>query len=129
MIVVDTNVIAYVLIENEFTPAARRLAENEAAWHAPHLWRSEMRNVVIGEMRRGRISGSEAVRTMQRAEALMSGRSHMVSTGTVLALAGRSRCSAYDLEFVALAEQLGVPLVTMDRQILREFPDIARPLA
>ena len=37
-----------------------------------------------------------------------------------------SNCSAYDCEFVALAQYLDVPLITADKKILREFPDIAR---
>jgi len=36
-----------------------------------------------------------------------------------------SDCSAYDCEYVALAQDLDVPLVTTDRQVLREFPKIA----
>ena len=38
-----------------------------------------------------------------------------------------SHCSAYDCEFVALALELEVPLVTADRQLLRSFPRIAVP--
>ena len=40
-------------------------------------------------------------------------------------LAAASTCSAYDCEFVALAQNLGAPLVTVDRQILSQFPEIA----
>ena len=36
-----------------------------------------------------------------------------------------STCSAYDCEFVALARQLSVKLVTQDKKLLREFPDTA----
>ena len=46
----------------------------------------------------------------------------------ILDLVASSTCSAYDCEFVALAQELGVPLVTTDKQILRDFPRIARPL-
>ena len=31
----------------------------------------------------------------------------------------------YDCEFVALAKQTGIPLVTEDAALLRAFPDIA----
>jgi predicted nucleic acid-binding protein len=43
----------------------------------------------------------------------------------VLTLTDSSTCSAYDCEFVALAKQLSVKLVTQDKKILREFPDVA----
>jgi predicted nucleic acid-binding protein len=36
-----------------------------------------------------------------------------------------SACSAYDCEFVALARAQRVPLLTTDRQLLREFPNVA----
>jgi predicted nucleic acid-binding protein len=37
----------------------------------------------------------------------------------------RSGCSAYDCEFVALAQSLGIPLVTVDKHVLRQFPGVA----
>jgi predicted nucleic acid-binding protein len=42
-----------------------------------------------------------------------------------LELAVRSKCTAYDCEYVTLAQDLGVPLVTADKQILRAFPKTA----
>ena len=36
-----------------------------------------------------------------------------------------TKCSAYDCEFVALAHANGVRLLTIDRQILHEFPEVA----
>ena len=47
----------------------------------------------------------------------------------VLALAAASTCSAYDCEFVALAKDLNVPLITVDKQVLSQFPEVATPLA
>jgi predicted nucleic acid-binding protein len=52
-------------------------------------------------------------------------RSYDVSSEKVLELAMQSNCSAYDCEYVALAQDLGVPLVTADKQILKAFPKIA----
>ncbi|NLH43945.1 MAG: type II toxin-antitoxin system VapC family toxin [Planctomycetes bacterium] len=52
-----------------------------------------------------------------------------VASHPVLALAAASACSAYDCEFVALAKDLNLPLVTADKQILTQFPDVAVSLA
>jgi hypothetical protein len=51
-----------------------------------------------------------------------------VSTDAVLQLVAISTCSAYDCEFVALAKEQQVQLVTVDRQILRDFPTVTIPL-
>lgn len=46
----------------------------------------------------------------------------------MLQLVSTSRCSAYNCEFVAVAEQLAVPLVTEDRAIVAAFPVLAQSL-
>jgi hypothetical protein len=48
-----------------------------------------------------------------------------VDTGSVLELAKRSGCTSYDCEFVSVALDLGVRLVTSDRQVLTAFPETA----
>jgi len=42
-----------------------------------------------------------------------------------LELAYRTQCSAYDCEYVALAQELDVPLVTADKQLVAAFPKTA----
>ncbi len=46
MIVVDTNVIAYLYLSNERSQQVERLLEKDSEWAAPLLWRSELRNVL-----------------------------------------------------------------------------------
>jgi predicted nucleic acid-binding protein len=55
----------------------------------------------------------------------MAEREYTVPSASVLGLVPNSSCSAYDCEFVALAKQLSVKLVTEDKRILAEFPEIA----
>ena len=56
---------------------------------------------------------------------LMNGREYEVASFQVLNLVSSSDCSAYDCEFVALAQDLDAHLITVDKKILSEFPSIA----
>jgi len=125
VIVADTNLIAYLLLGGNRTPASRAVFKHDPNWAAPILWRSEFRNILAGYIRRGELSVKNGVLVQRKAEQLLAGREHLVGSDRVLQLVNGSPCSAYDCEFVALAERLRVPLVTSDRRILRSFPDIA----
>jgi predicted nucleic acid-binding protein len=128
VIVVDTNVVAYLYLPSEHTGCAEALLQSDADWAAPRLWRSEFRNVLAGYLRRRRLTLEEATALMSEAEQLLAGAEHDVDSARVLGLVSDSGCSAYDCEFVALAQQLGVKLVTMDAALLQAFPRQARPL-
>lgn len=125
MIVVDVNVVAYLLIEGPETPTVEGLLLRDASWAVPMLWRSEWRSVLAGYLRRGELDEPTAYEYMDTAERLVNGREYLVAGELVLALVARSPCSAYACEYVALAETLGVPLVTYDRQVLEAFPSRA----
>ena len=128
MIVVDTNVLAYLYLPSEHTRRAEALLRHDPEWAAPLLWRSELRNVLSGYMRR-KVLSFEAARSIQfEAEGLMAGHEYEVDSQSVLELARDSDCSAYDCEFVALAMRLGVRLVTMDSKLLKAFPGNTTPL-
>jgi predicted nucleic acid-binding protein len=121
VIVVDTNVIAYLYLSTEFTPLAEALLLRDPEWAAPLLWRSEFRNVLALYLRQKRLDLDRALAIQSEAQSLMAGREFDVGSLAVLQLAASSRCSAYDCEFLALATFLGVRLVTMDRQMLNSF--------
>jgi predicted nucleic acid-binding protein len=128
MIVVDSNVIAYCWIHGERTALAHRLRRFDSDWHAPVLWRSELRNILTGYRRDGSLDAEQVRRIMAAAEAGFAGREHHLPSHQIFAVTEQYRLSAYDAEFVALAEILGVPLVTEDRAILRCWPDRALSL-
>ena len=129
MIVVDTNVIAYLLLPGERNPEAIWLRETDREWAAPLLWRSEFRNILATRMRRKLVTYEQASAVAKEAEALLADREHMVASPAVIELVRHSDCTAYDCEFVALALQLEVQLVTADKQVLRAFPGIAVPFS
>lgn len=129
MIVVDSNVLAYLYLPGEYTDAAEALLEEDSDWAAPILWRSEFRNILAGYMRRKAISFEQASSLQREAEGLLEGAEFEVESSTVLELVRDSDCSAYDCEFIALAMRLDTKLVTMDKKLLRAFPKRAIALS
>ena len=125
MIVVDTNLIAYLLINGEWTQRAEAVKRRDPEWAAPLLWRSEFRNLLSLYIRQEIFDLDHAINLLRNAEEIMQGREHTISSASVVKLAASSRCSAYDCEFVALAQDLRVPLVTSDRKVLTAFPETA----
>lgn len=125
MIAVDTNVICYYWLPSSFSQAAESVERKDPDWIVPPLWRSEFRNALASSVRHGVIVMKDALDLLDRAENRYQPNEFAVSSRTVMDLVANSSCSAYDCEFVAVARERGVPLVTADRQILREFPYIA----
>lgn len=125
MIVVDSNIVAYYWVNGPLTDLAQRVHQTDPEWHAPVLWRSEMRSVLAGYLRDGSLRAEQIGRIMASAEESFAGREHIVPSDKVFQLAGETRLSAYDCEFVALASSLGVPLLTADKAILKAYPDRA----
>ncbi len=129
MIVVDSNILAYLYLPGDRTAAAEALLEQDPEWAAPTLWRSEFRNILAGYMRRKAVTFDQACSLQREAESLLAGAEFAVDSSAVLELVRDSDCSAYDCEFIALAIQLNTKLVTVDKKLLREFPTRAIALA
>jgi predicted nucleic acid-binding protein len=125
LIVVDTNVVAYLYLPTEYTEQAEALLQRHPQWAVPLLWRSEFGNILAGYLRRKALSFEAACDLQAEAEGLLEGAEHEVASQRVLELVRDSDCSAYDCEFAALAIGLGVKLVTMDAKLLKAFPRVA----
>jgi predicted nucleic acid-binding protein len=129
VIVIDTNVMAYRWLPGTRNADCDTLVRLDTEWAAPLLWRSEFRNVLAGYIRFGKLSVADAEQAIRHAAASLLGGEHAVADDVVLGLVARSKCSAYDCEFVALAEALGTLLVTEDKALLNAFPDRCRSLS
>ena len=122
MIVVDSNVLAYLYLPGEHSAFAESLLERDPEWAAPLLWRSEFRNILTGYLRRGALTFEKTCAIQREAESLLAGSEFEVDSLSVFELVRDSDCSAYDCEFIALAARLRTRLVTMDKKLLRAFP-------
>jgi predicted nucleic acid-binding protein len=125
MIVVDTNVIASMWVPNDMDEWIYKVLKKDDDWVAPLLWRSEFRNVLSIYLQKEILELSVVFQATEEAEQLMDANEFEVNSTQVMSLVSDSSCSAYDCEFVALADDLNVTLVTFDKKIVREFPDIA----
>jgi predicted nucleic acid-binding protein len=128
VIVTDTNILVYLFLDSPYTDAAEQLQRREPDWIAPALWRSEFRNALALYLHQSQLLIKEAIHIQHLAESLMDDTYYDVPSTDVLWLAKSSGCSAYDCEFVVLAQRMDCPLITMDRKVVKAFPDTARLL-
>lgn len=125
--VVDTNVVAYFLLGTEgFVAEARRGLETVSTPLAPSHWEAELTNVLWMATRSGVLSPDQAPTRLGLARRLGI---ESVATATLcqgaLLRAVASGVSVYDTLFVELAVRLACPLLTFDKAVLREFPEVA----
>ena len=125
MIVVDTSIIGYLYLTSPHSLQSERALQVDPHWVAPVLWRSELQNVLAMYLRKHILSLNDAQEIFSAAVGLMAGREYTVPTQPILRLVAKNACSAYTCEFVALAHDLQIPLVTINRQILSLFPRTA----
>lgn len=124
MIVADTNLIVYLFITGDQTSLAQKVLDKDPSWIVPPLWQSEFRNVLAAYIRRG-MTLRQAKGIMESALQTLEDRQVIPSNEEILELINDSNCTAYDCEFIAIAKQVNIKLVTADQQLLKQFPNYA----
>ena len=125
MIVADTNLVAYLVIPGVSTQLAERVRAKDRIWVAPPLLRHELLNVVGTCVRENVLDRDEALRTYRRGLATVAVSDLLLDPLAILNLATSAGCTTYDAEYVWLAQELGVALVTADKQLITAFPSTA----
>lgn len=119
MIVVDTNILAYRFIDDPHSSnqaLAQKVLTNDRVV-LPTLWRHEFLNVLTNNARAGRLDLSEATRCWYQALATAQEAETEVDMVRALELSQELNISAYDAQFVALAEGANAILVTQDKRL------------
>ena len=127
-LVVDANVVIYMLLDGEKTAAARRLHELRPDWVCPAILRHEFMNVCVTYQRAGGLTRDECLVLLKTGLALLSNREVDVDPGFTVRVAMELDLSAYDAQYVAAAIALEGVLVTEDRGVLARAPSVARSL-
>jgi predicted nucleic acid-binding protein len=129
MLLVDTNVVVYLLIDGDYTEAAQELRTRDPDWRSEAFLLVEFTNVLVSSIARKRTTLSLAQDVLATAAALFDGKLGRIPAPSVLAIAARHRVSAYDARFLALADQLGCRLVTEDARLRSTAPALTQSLA
>lgn len=128
MIVVDVNVIVYLLVEENLTQQARDLYGRDPDWVFPSLWKHEFLNVLSSLVRTGRVSKNDALDRWGKTLTLFKKTEKEVDYDEALSISVDKNISAYDAQYVALATHYSIPLITEDKDLLAKFPGQAYTL-
>lgn len=119
MIVIDTNVLAYQLLA-QADPGMRAVASQLLAKERilmPSLWRHEFLNVLAGYTKVRQLDLVDAEGAWYQALAMVQHVEAEVDMMRALELSREFGISAYDAQFVALAEGANTVLVTEDKKL------------
>jgi predicted nucleic acid-binding protein len=123
MIVADSTLVAGLLFPtDEFHNVARAIREKDSDWRCPELVFSELRSVGLKRVKNKVPLDSVIAQCNLAASAVSVYRMHSHS---VLHAAIEGDVWTYDAEYVALARQLAVTLVTSDKELVKKFPAVA----
>jgi predicted nucleic acid-binding protein len=121
-VVVDASVAATWFFEDEAstgTDILLRQVLDEGAW-VPPLWAYEVANILIVAERRGRLSQSQVARALTLLDQLpIHVTADQAGRSSLLAMARQANLTAYDAAYLILAEGLGLPLATLDKDLAR----------
>ena len=121
-LVIDSSVTLSWFFEDERTAASdtvlRQVAESGAT--VPSLWRLEVANALHMAVRRKRIKAAFRDATLADLRTLdiaVDAETDRQAWATTLHLAERFRLTLYDAAYLELAQRLGSPLATLDKEL------------
>jgi predicted nucleic acid-binding protein len=128
VIVVDPTILTAFWLPGDCTEMAEAVKLRDGAWAAPILWRAEFRAVLAGYLRQGLLTEAQAVAAYQNAQRDLTEKEFTVPAEQILKLVLASECTAFECEYLALALDLEVPLVTRNEKLSSAFPKVALSL-
>jgi predicted nucleic acid-binding protein len=121
VVLVDTNVIAYLMIRGDRTAAAQQLFERDSDWCSETFVMVEFSNVIATYVRTGALTHAQGTKLLAEAQAHLP-TLHSVVNKQALETAMQFGISAYDARFISLARQLKLKLITEDAKLRVAVP-------
>jgi predicted nucleic acid-binding protein len=123
--VLDASVAAVWAFADEASPLADLALERfhtESAF-VPPLWWYEVRNILIGNERRKRITPDESTFFLQTLRQYPIRIDWSDEEGMILQLARQYRLTFYDAAYLAVAKRNRLPMATLDNELIRAAHD------
>jgi predicted nucleic acid-binding protein len=121
VVLVDTNILAYLLIEGDRTPAAQALYERDPDWRSEAFVMVEFSNILATYVRTRLLTSKQGADLLAEAQVLMPALANLPHQ-QALDAAMEFGVSAYDARFVAVARQMRVKLITEDIKLRKAVP-------
>ena len=117
--VLDTSIACNWALKDEAHPTALQAFEraHTDAICVPVLWWFEIRNALVMNERRKRLTESETRQFLGEVRLLAINIDHTPDETKVLALARQYKLTVYDAAYLELALREGVPLATLDHKL------------
>ncbi len=122
--VLDSSVALSWAFEDEASPATEALFDRASREGAivPDLWYVELANVLVGAERRGRLTSEKVALFVRTIDALRLQLDPLTSARAfdeIRSLALAERLTTYDATYLDLAMRRGLPLATLDADLVR----------
>jgi len=121
VVLIDTNILAYLMIEGDRTTAAQKLFERDSEWCSEAFVMVEFSNILATYIRTKALTRTQGTRLLTEAQTLIPTLHNVASTQT-LETAIEYEISAYDARFISLAKHLKQKLVTEDVKLRTAVP-------
>ena len=121
MVLVDTNILAYLMIEGDRTSAARALYARDPDWCSEAFILVELTNVLSTYVRTKALTHKQGSALLAEAQAILPTLTS-VQHAQAFEMATEFGISAYDGRFIAVAKQMKSKLVTEDVKLRNAVP-------
>lgn len=129
-LVVDCSVFLAWCMADEEDPGANaamhRLTDEGAV--VPQIWRYELRNALLANERRGRITAQQVADTLTDSTKLGIEIDAGHDEAAIMAFARQHGLTVYDSAYLEVASRRGLPLATLDRRLSEAATAIGIPL-
>lgn len=128
-ILVDANIVVYLLLKTDKTEKARQLFEQCSRWVSESFMPIELTSAFLTAVRMNEITAKQAAFCLEQALELFPPVNLLKANHyRTMEMAIKYKTSAYDARYLVIAQELGTRLVTNDKPLRKAAPELTMSL-